>query len=99
MSEEQLKAFMEAVKADEGLQKQFKAATDVNAVVAIAREAGFVISAEELERDQGDVTEDDELEAVTGGVGERSGMNYCAGRRFCLFTFVSASDHKRGRHT
>jgi predicted ribosomally synthesized peptide with nif11-like leader len=46
MSEEQLKAFLEAVKADAGLQENLKAAADADAVVAIAKDAGFVISAE-----------------------------------------------------
>jgi len=41
MSEEQLKAFLEAVKADAGLQEQLKAATDPGAVVAIAKAAGI----------------------------------------------------------
>ena len=36
MSEEQLKAFLEAVKADAGLQEKLKAASDTDAVVAIA---------------------------------------------------------------
>jgi len=39
MSEEQLKAFLEAVKADAGLQEKLKAAADVDAVVAIAKAA------------------------------------------------------------
>ena len=52
MSEEQLKAFMEAVKADASLQEKLNAAADADAVVAIAKEAGFVISAEELLRAQ-----------------------------------------------
>ena len=47
MSEEQLKAFMEAVKSDAGLLEQLKAAGDADAVVAIAKEAGFMISTEE----------------------------------------------------
>ena len=67
MSEEQLKAFMEAVKADKGLQEQLKAAGDVDAVVAIAKAAGFVISAEELKRAQAEISEE-ELEGVAGGV-------------------------------
>jgi len=33
MSEEQLKAFLEAVKADAGLQEKLKGAADVDAVV------------------------------------------------------------------
>jgi len=66
MSEEQLKAFLEAVKADAGLQEQLKAAGDADAVVAIAKAAGFVISAEELIRAQAEISED-ELEDVAGG--------------------------------
>ena len=50
MSEEQLKAFMEAVKADAGLQEKLKAAADYDAVMAIAKLAGFMISADELQQ-------------------------------------------------
>ena len=39
MSEEQLKAFLEKVKADTILQDKLKAAADVDAVAAIAKEA------------------------------------------------------------
>ena len=66
MSEEQLKAFLEAVKADAGLQEKLKAAGDADAVVAIAKAAGFVISLEEWKRSQAEVSED-ELEGVAGG--------------------------------
>ena len=66
MSEEQLKACLEAVKADTALQEKLKAATDADAVVAIAKAAGFVISAEELKMVQTEVSED-ELEGVAGG--------------------------------
>ena len=66
MSEEQLKAFLEAVKADAGLQDQLKVAADDDAVVAVARAAGFVISAEELKKAQAEVSEE-ELEGVAGG--------------------------------
>jgi len=67
MSEEQLKAFQEAVKADAGLQEQMKSAADEDSVVAFAKAAGFVISAEELQRAQAEVSED-ELEGVAGGL-------------------------------
>jgi len=66
MSEEQLKAFLEAVKADAGLQEKLNAAADPDAVVEIAKEAGFVISADELERRQAEISEE-ELEGVAGG--------------------------------
>ena len=66
MSEEQLKAFLEAVKADAGLQEKLKAAGDADAVVAIAKAAGFVISADDLKQAQAEVS-DEELEGVAGG--------------------------------
>ena len=68
MSEEQLKAFLEAVKADAGLQEQLKAAGDADAVAAIAKAAGFVISAVELQRrTQAEISEN-ELECIIGGL-------------------------------
>jgi hypothetical protein len=69
MSEEQLKAFLEAVKTDAGLQEKLKAAADADAVVAIAKEAGFMISADELQRARvaGEELSDEELEVVAGG--------------------------------
>jgi predicted ribosomally synthesized peptide with nif11-like leader len=66
MSEEQLKAFMEAVKADAGLQEKLNAAADSDAVAAIAKEMGFVITAKELQRAQAEISEE-ELEGVVGG--------------------------------
>ena len=81
MSEEQLKAFLEAVKADAGLQEQLKAAGGADAVVAIAKAAGFVITAEELKRAQEEVSEE-ELEGVAGGmmgVGYTITANACGG--------------------
>jgi predicted ribosomally synthesized peptide with nif11-like leader len=65
MSEEQLKAFLEAVKADSSLQEQLKAAGDADAVVAIAKAAGFPISADDLKKAQAKLT-DKELEGVAG---------------------------------
>ena len=72
MSEEQLKAFLEAVKADAGLQEKLKAAADADAVVAIAKAAGFIISAEELKKSQAEISEE-ELEGVAGGGGAAAG--------------------------
>jgi len=66
MSEEQLKAFLESVKADAGLQEKLKAAADAEAVVAIAKDAGFVISADELKKFEVEVSEE-ELEGVAAG--------------------------------
>ena len=66
MSEEQLKAFLNAVKADSGLQEKLKEASDPDAVVAIAETAGFSISAEELKRAPAEISEE-EIEGVAGG--------------------------------
>ena len=66
MSEEQLKAFLEKVKTETSLQEKLKTAADIEAVVAIAKEAGFMISVEEFKKAQSEITEE-ELEGVAGG--------------------------------
>ena len=66
MSEEQLKAFLEKVKGDTSLQEKLKVATDTDAVVAIAKAAGFTISADAFKKAQAEVSEE-ELEGVAGG--------------------------------
>ena len=68
MSEEQLKAFLEKFKGDTSLQEKLKAAADADAdaVVAIAKEAGFSISADDLRNAQDNISEE-ELEGVAGG--------------------------------
>ena len=69
MSEEQLKAFLEKVKSDTSLQEKLKAAADANTVAAIAKEAGFSISADDLKNAQSTIElSDEELEGVAGGV-------------------------------
>ena len=78
MSKEQLKAFLEKVKADTSLQEKLKAAASPEAAIEIAKEAGFAITAEDIqstpiqsESATAELT-DDELEAATGG-GKLSG--------------------------
>ena len=66
MSEEQLKAFLEKAKADTSLQEKLKAAGDANAVAAIAKEAGFSISTDDINKAQSELSEE-ELEGVAGG--------------------------------
>ena len=66
MSKEQLKAFLEKVKVDTSLQDKLKAAADSDAVLAIAKELGFMISAEDLTEAQSEVS-DEELEGAAGG--------------------------------
>ena len=64
MSEEQLKAFLEKVKADPSLQEQLKAEGADN--VAIAKAAGFSITTEDLNSHSQEVS-DDELYGAVGG--------------------------------
>ena len=68
-------AFIEAVAADSSLQEKLNSVADADAIVAIAKEAGFVISAEEVEnhlkekmKDSEEELTTEQLEAVTGGV-------------------------------
>lgn len=70
MSDEQLKAFIVIVKRDSSLQQKLKAAADSDAVVAIAKEAGFTISVQNLEKTESEISEElslQELESVAGG--------------------------------
>ena len=65
-SEEQLKAFLEKVQSDTILQEKLKTAADANTVAAIAKEASFSISADDISKAQSEVSEE-ELESVAGG--------------------------------
>jgi predicted ribosomally synthesized peptide with nif11-like leader len=64
-----LSAFIEAVAADPALQEKLNSVADADAVVAIAKEAGFVISAEEMEKMENSEEElnAEQLAAVAGG--------------------------------
>lgn len=75
MSDDQFQAFLEAVAADSSLQEKLNSVADADAVIAAAKEAGFMISAEAVENnlkkkmeemDPQDLTAED-LEAVAGG--------------------------------
>ncbi|AII43646.1 hypothetical protein KR100_09765 [Synechococcus sp. KORDI-100] len=68
MSEEQLKAFWDAIQADAALQQKLQGVTDPGAIVDIAKEAGFTISAEELKTAQEELS-DEQLDGAAGGGG------------------------------
>ena len=68
MSEEQLKAFLEKAKGDSTLKEKLQSATDAERVVAIAKEAGFNISADELKNAGSVDLSDQELDGVAGAV-------------------------------
>ena len=69
MSEEQLNAFLEKVKSDTSLQDKLKAAVSPEAALEIAKEAGFSISAVDIQSMQLKMLElsDDELDSAAGG--------------------------------
>jgi predicted ribosomally synthesized peptide with nif11-like leader len=71
MSEEQLAALLAKLKDDAGLQEKVKSAADLDAVLAIAKDAGFDISKADWIRYQANQIlelSDEELEGVSGGV-------------------------------
>ena len=80
MSDEQLKAFLDKVKADSSLQLKLKAAADANAVLEIARDAGFMISVDDLKNVETVDLSDEELEGLAGG--------YCTERTMNLGTLL-----------
>ena len=70
MSEEQLAALLAKLKDDAGLQEKLKVAADLDAAVALAKEAGFDVSKADWLRYQAKQTlelSDEELEGVAGG--------------------------------
>ena len=71
MSEEQLSALLAKIKDDAELQEKLQGAADIDAVVALAKEAGFDVSKSDLLKYQANQTlelSDEELERVSGGV-------------------------------
>ena len=73
MSEEQLSALLAKLKEDTDLQEKLKGAGDLDAAVAIAKEAGFDMSKADWLRYQANQRllvkdlSDEELEGVAGG--------------------------------
>ena len=70
MSEEQLSALLAKLKEDAGLKESFKGAGDLDAAVALAKEAGFDVSKADWLKYQANQTlelSDEELEGFSGG--------------------------------
>ena len=88
MSEEQLSALLAKLKEDKGLQEKLKVATDLDAAVAIAQDAGFDVRKADWLRYQAQQTldlSDEELENVAGG-GTITGAPKCGGTHERLYT-------------
>jgi predicted ribosomally synthesized peptide with nif11-like leader len=74
MSAEQLTAFWAAVEGDPSLEETLKGAADLDAAVAVAKDAGFDVSKADLLEYQSQQTlelSDEDLEKVAGGGGIR----------------------------
>ena len=72
MSEEELTALLAKIKEDTEIQEKLKGAADLDAAIAIAKEAGFFVSKTDWLKYQANQTNelsDDELEGVAGGNG------------------------------
>jgi predicted ribosomally synthesized peptide with nif11-like leader len=83
MSEEQLAALLAKLKDDAGLQEKLKGAADLDAAVALAKEAGFDVSKADWLKYQANQTlelSDEELEGVAGARG-CARMSECVGWR------------------
>jgi len=101
MSEEQLSALLAKLQEDAGLQQKLKGATDLDAAVAIAKEAGFDVSKADWLRYQAKQTlqlSDEELEGVAGGLGNNTGaLSFCTCpmslcENICPVTWVEPCD-------
>ena len=78
MSEEQLAALIAKLKDDEGLQEKLKGASDLDAVLVIAKEAGFDVGKADWLRYQAQQTielSDEELECFGGNNCQARGTN------------------------
>ena len=67
MSEEQLAALLAKIKEDAGLQEKLKGAADLDAAVALAKEAGFDVSKADWRSEEALELSEEDLEGVSGG--------------------------------
>ena len=89
MTEEQLTALLAKIKEDTGLQEKLKGSADLDAAVALAKEAGFNVSKADWLKYQAKQTielSDEELEGVTGGGCQFQGAAHLLGFNSCYWT-------------
>jgi predicted ribosomally synthesized peptide with nif11-like leader len=80
MSEEQLSALLAKLKEDAGLKEKLKGAGDLDAAVALAKEAGFDVNKADWLKYQAKQTldlSDAELESVAGAKQPQTGEASC----------------------
>jgi len=80
MSEEQLSALLTRLKQDAGLRESLQNAQDLDAAVAIAKEAGFDVCREDwldYQAEPANAITDQDLELVAGGADKYSFDSQC----------------------
>ena len=87
MSEEQLTALLAKLKEDAGFREKLQGAGDLDAAVAMAKEAGFDVSKADWLRHQAQQTlalSDEELGGVAGGNSTSGNSTWCKndGRKY-----------------
>ena len=98
MSQEIMIAFIAKVQSDAGLLEQMKAVTDADGAIAIAKSAGFEITAGDLIRQQAKIASelsDDQLDKVSGGT--TSGVFkalFCVSGAFLIGVIVDITVNK-----
>jgi predicted ribosomally synthesized peptide with nif11-like leader len=86
MSEEQLAALLAKLKDDAALREQLQAAADLDAAVALAKEAGFDVSKADwlkYQAKQNLELSDEELEEMAGGTGRWGAPSHDGGWQPC----------------
>ena len=82
MQDEQLKEFVDAVANSIEIQQELLSATDLDAIVEVAKKNGYEISAADLIRHQASESlqlSDEELIAIAGGLSNRAKIGLAAG--------------------
>ena len=93
MSEEQLSALLAKLKDDAGLREKLMGAADLDASLAIAKDAGFDVSKADWFKHQAKKTlelSDEELENVAGGIDFTDGRR---GRLYSCGNTIGADCH------
>ena len=71
---ENLMKFLSRASKDRELAEKINKETDINAIIAIAKEMGVELTAADFENDTSEIS-DDELDAVTGGKAKKDPVN------------------------
>jgi predicted ribosomally synthesized peptide with nif11-like leader len=73
MSQEQFMAFLKHCETDASLQQKVESATDSDSVIAIAKDAGFAFSLDDIKNAQSQISDAD-LDGVAGGFPPTGGI-------------------------